>query len=121
MDIETWLRLLVFTALVCMSALYGLAASGHFPREHRAESLQSPSGTGILFGSMAVTALSALVGVGIATRIFPWYAAVIGAGLVLLATPLLLRPLSDSFVNGRMALITFSAASVALAGLLAVL
>lgn len=119
MDIETWPRLLVFMVLVCACALYGLAASGHFPREHRAPLLRSSAGGALLFGSMAVTTAAALAGVNFAARGLPWYAAIIGAGLVLLATPLLLRPFSDAFVNGRAALLTFAVASAVLAVLLA--
>lgn len=121
MDIETWPRLLIFMALVCACALYGLAASGHFPREHRAPSLRSPAGAALLFGSMAVTTVAALAGVSFAARSLPWYAAIIGAGLVLLATPLLLRPFSDAFVNGSAALLTFAAVSAVSAVLLAFL
>ena len=119
MEAETWLRVLVFMALVCTCALYGLAASGHFPREHRAASLRSPAGATILFGTMAVAAAAALMGISFAVRSLPWYEAVIGGGLVLLATPLLLRPFSDDFVNGSAALLIFAAASAVLVMLLA--
>jgi hypothetical protein len=121
MDLETWLKLPLFMALVCACALHGLAASGHFPREHRAPSLRSPAGAALLFGTMAVAAVAALAGIAIAVHSFPWYATVIGAGLVLLAIPLLLRPFPDHFVNGSAALLTFAAAATVFAVLLAAL
>ena len=119
MILENWLKLLLFMALVCAGSLYGLSASGHFPHEHRAASLDYFGGKALLFGSMAVTSLAAFAGIVLAARLLPWYAAVIGAGLMLLLTPLLLRPFPDRFVNGTAALLTFAAASALLAALLA--
>jgi hypothetical protein len=118
MDLSAWLKLPLFMALVCAASLYGLTASGHFPREHRAVSLRSPGGAALLFGTMTITVAAALVGVIAAMRLFPWYATVIGAGLVLLATPLLLRPFPDRYVNGGVALFSFAAASAVAAALL---
>src|SRR5688572_8735939 len=103
MAFEVWLKLLVFMALVCACSLYGLAVSGHFPSEHRAASLRSPRGTVLLFGSIAATSLAAFAGILLAVRSLPWYAAVIGAGLALLVTPLLLGLFPDRCVNGSAA------------------
>jgi hypothetical protein len=100
------LALVLFIALLLSAALTALAASGHFPLEHRAVSLRSGVGRAILFGACVVSALS---------LVLPWPAAVIGAGAAVLAAPLLLRPLPDGFVNGRAALVAFASASALLA------
>src|SRR2546430_9136993 len=89
------LALVLFVALLLSAALTALAASGHFPPEHRAASLRSGVGRAILFGACAVSALSLAVGVAVAWLVVPWPAAVIGAGAAALAAPLLLRPLPD--------------------------
>ncbi|BAT61341.1 hypothetical protein GJW-30_1_03898 [Variibacter gotjawalensis] len=117
MTLDAWLRLIAFSALVLSAALQGLSASGHFPSEHRAATLRSPAGAAILYGSIAITFASVVIAGMFAWRTLPWYASIIGAGGVLLATPLLLQPFSDSFVNGRSALLVFSgiAAAIALA------
>lgn len=115
MSVHAWLNLILFMALLLALALYGLAASGQFPSEHRAQSLRSPIGNVILFGSMIVSALCLLVGLMFAWRAIPWYAAVIGGGLALLAAPILLRPFPDRFVNGRSALLVFSGIAFGLA------
>jgi hypothetical protein len=109
------LALVLFVALLLSAALTALAASGHFPPEHRAASLRSGVGRAILFGACAVSALSLAVGVAVAWLVVPWPAAVIGAGAAALAAPLLLRPLPDAFVNGRAALVAFASASALLA------
>jgi hypothetical protein len=104
--------LLSFMLLLLSASLCALAASGHFPAEHRAPALRTGSGRVILFGSLAISVLCLLGGVALIWRTVPWYAAVIGGGAMLLAAPLLLQPLPDSFVNGRGALLTFSALSL---------
>jgi len=48
----------------------------------------------------------------------PWYAITIGAGAMLLAAPLLLRPFPDSFVNGSSALVVFAVGAAAIAVIL---
>ena len=109
------LALVLFIALLLSAALTALAASGHFPPEHRAASLRSGTGRAILFGACAVAAFSLAVGIAVAWLVLPWAAAVIGAGAAMLAAPLLLRPLPDAFVNGRAALVAFASASALLA------
>ncbi|HZP79547.1 MAG TPA: hypothetical protein VFB45_25665 [Pseudolabrys sp.] len=110
--------LALFMAILLAAALCALAASGHFPREHRPASLTTPLGAGILHGSMALCVLSVVAGVALIAPIVPWYAAVIGGGAVILATPPLLQPLPDHFVNGRGALLTFAGTSALMAALL---
>jgi len=111
------LPLVLFTALVLCAALGALAASGHFPHEHRAPALRRGFGRVLLIGACALAALSLAVG----GRILPWPAAVIAAGTAILGAPLLLRPLPDRFVNGRAALLAFSGLSILFALALALL
>ena len=115
MSFDAWFDLVLFVALLAAASLQGLAASGQFPHEHRAASLQSPAGAAILYGSIAVTLLSLSAGLLFAWQTIPWYAAVIGGGAPVLFAPLLLRPLPDQFVNGRAVLLAFSAISAAIA------
>jgi hypothetical protein len=108
--------LLLFMALLLVISLLGLAAAGHFPREHGKGPARA--GSPILFGSLAVAGaclLAALVG---AWRHVPWYAAIIGGGAMILFTPLALRPLPDAFVDGPAALLVFSGLAVLLAAAL---
>ncbi len=112
----TAIPLVLLTALILAAALHGLAASGHFPR-----ALQ-PSGAGIgpviLFGSVALAITGLACGIVAAVRLVPWYAAIMGGGLSVLAAPLVLQRFSDRFIDGRGALLTFAAVNVALAILL---
>ena len=50
----------------------------------------------------------AIVAGCVALHLLPWPAIVIGGGAMLLATPLLLRPFPDRFVNGLAGLATFA-------------
>jgi hypothetical protein len=115
MSFEASVALLLFMLLMAAVSLHGLAASGQFPREHRAAALRSAAGAATLFGSIAVAALSLLAGLFFALQTIPWYAAVIGGGMPVLFAPLLLRPLPDTFVNGRAALLLFSATAAVIA------
>jgi hypothetical protein len=115
MSFDAWFDLILFMVLLAAVSLHGLAASGQFPREHRVASLQSAAGAAILYGSIAVAMLSLMAGLLFAWQTIPWYAAVIGGGAPILFAPLLLRPLPDQFVNGRAALLSFSAAAAIIA------
>ena len=110
--------LLLFMLLLLSASLCGLAASGHFPAEHRAPTLRAGPGRFILFGSLALCSICVFGGVALIGPTVPWYAAVIGCGAMVLIAPLLLQPFPDSFVNGRDALITFSGLSLLLTVLL---
>jgi hypothetical protein len=110
--------LLSFMLLLLSASLYGLAASGHFPAEHRAAALRTGVGRIVLFGSLPLCLFCLVGGVALVWRTVPWYAAVIGGGATVLIAPLLLQPFPDSFVNGRGALLTFSSMSLAMAALL---
>jgi hypothetical protein len=109
--------LALFTTLLLFVSLLALAASGQFPREHRAAALASGFGAFILYGTIAIAFISLLVAFFAAWRLIPWYAAVIGGGLAILATPLVLQQFTDRFVDGRGSLMSFAGAG----GLLALL
>jgi hypothetical protein len=115
MNNDALLALALMMALLLAFSLQGLAASGHFPKEHRASALTSRTGAIVLHVSTAVSALSLVIGILASWRSIPWYAGVIGGGLVLLAAPLLLRLMSDTIVNSRALLVGLGATSVALA------
>jgi len=110
--------LLSFMLLLLSASLCALAASGHFPAEHRAPALRSGFGRVILFGSLALCGLCLFGGVALIWRTVPWYAAVIGGGAIVLAAPLLLQPFPDWFVNGCGALAAFSGLSLLMTALL---
>lgn len=101
-------QLALFMGSLLALSLLALAASGHFPREHRAPALASGLGPIVLFGSIAVSIAGLLVALAAAWRLIPWYAAVIGGGLAILLAPLLLQRFSESFVDGRGALLVFA-------------
>ena len=110
--------LVLFTAIVLFVSLHALAASGQFPREHRAPVLVSGIGAIVLYGSIAVAFISLLTALFAAWRLIPWYAAVIGGGLAVLAAPLVLQQFTDRFVDGHGSLMTFAGAGAVLALLL---
>lgn len=110
-----WIELAVFMALMLAAALYGLAVSGHFPWAERPTSSRSAFGATITWVTLLVAVAAAAVGVHFAWMRLPWPAAVIGGGFVFLFAPLLLQPLPDRFVDGRVALIVFAAAAAGLA------
>ena len=107
-----WLELMLFMLAVGLLALYGLTFSGHFPTEFRASNLKTASGTIVLWATLAAVCLATILAVVVALPVLPWPASVIGAGAMLLATPLLLRPFPDRFVNGPAALIVFAAGAL---------
>ncbi len=111
LDAGSLLLLALFLGLLLSALLCGLAASGHFPPEHRSAALRSPLGSLLLFGSLILCFGFTALGAVLVAQALPWYALVIGSGAVMLATPLLLRPFPDTFVNGPAALASFSAAS----------
>src|SRR3974390_496043 len=95
--IAAWLLLLLFSALLLALCLQGLAASGHFPYEHRSTALRRGLGRMLLFGSIATAIICLVV-----------------RGGAILSAPLALQPLPDRFVDGASALIVFSGASLVL-------
>ena len=113
-----WPQLLLFMGAMMLIALYGLTVSSHFPAEFRGETLKGGSGGFALWISIAVAVSAAGLTLLRGWETLPWYAVVIGAGAMLLFAPLLLRPLPDSFVNGRGGLVVFSVGAAVLAFLL---
>lgn len=103
--------LLLFVALVLAVALLGVAVSGHFPVQ--AKKTSGPRAP-LLIGSLVVAGVCVVVGIAAALRFIPWHAAIIGGGFALLAAPLVLRVFPDKFVDGRGAVLTFSAANIVL-------
>jgi hypothetical protein len=110
-----WIELALFMAGVGFVALYGLTVSGHFPAEFRADNLESGAGATVIWATIIVTSAAAATILIVGWIALPWYAIVIGGGAVLLATPLLLRPFPDWFVDGRAGLWVFAAGALAIA------
>lgn len=108
MQLGTWLELATFAATVLTCALYGLAASGHFPAEHRARTLRNAPGGIVLWGTLVMTVLVAVLTARFAWARLPWHGAVIAGGAMLLVAPLVLQRFSDRFVDGWAALLMFS-------------
>lgn len=107
-------ELIVFMALVLAFSLYGLTASGHFPREHRNPTLRSGAGALILWGSIACAVVVLGAALLLAVERLPLYAAVIGGGAMLLIAPLILQAFPDTFVDGRGGLLSFAAIGLVL-------
>jgi hypothetical protein len=110
-----WTALALFAATILSLAVYGLAASAHFPPEHRRPQLRGAMGALVLWGTMAVAGLTAVATLHFALVSLPGYAAVIAGGAALLAAPIVLKPLPDSLVDGRPGLLAFAALAAALA------
>jgi hypothetical protein len=116
--IETIISLVLFSALILVACLQGLAASGQFPREHRNPALASRFGAILLYGAIAISIVSLAVALLAAWRMIPWYAAIIGGGLAILFAPLTLQQLPDRFIDGRASLLSLAGSGALLALLL---
>lgn len=117
MSLPSLTDLALFTMAVLALTVFGLAASGHFPREHRAPALRTAAGAGVLWGSIALALIAAVaVLVGAIARL-PWYAAIIGGGLMVLLAPLVLQQMPDRLADGA-AVLVFCALSAAVLALL---
>ena len=75
----------------------------------------SGGGAIVLYGTIAVALISLLAALFAAWWLIPWYAAVIGGGLAILAAPLVLQQFTDRFVDGRISLVSFAGAGALLA------
>jgi hypothetical protein len=118
MTFSAFLLLAVFAGLILAVGLQLLAASGHFPSAARRRNMNTRSAVVLLWLSLAVTLAALIAGVLIASDRLSWQGLIIVGGLALLAAPLVLQQFSDSFVDGRGALIAFAGGAVALALLL---
>jgi len=107
--------LAVFVVLVLSASLYGVAASGHFPRASRRPAMTTRGATVTIWLSGLVVFLAVIASAIVACQIVPWSAVVIGAGVAILAAPPVLQQCSDAFVDGRGALVAFSAGAAILA------
>ncbi|MDX2155218.1 MAG: hypothetical protein SFW09_01815 [Hyphomicrobiaceae bacterium] len=110
-----WTSLALFAGWVLAVTLYGLALSAHFPAEHRRASLKDGIGAAVLWGTLAIATVSAMLAVRFALEALPGYAAVIAAGLAILVAPLALKPLPDSLIDDRSGLILLAGLTAALA------
>jgi hypothetical protein len=108
----------LFTLVFLAASLHGLAALGHFPRASRNDRIGHGLGPALLWLSILVVLLCAVVGVIAAWQLVPWYAAVIAGGLAILVAPLLLQYFSDGFVDGYGALAVFTVVALIPAALL---
>ena len=116
MPLPSWPELLLFMTLVLTICLFCVVAAGHFPIGHRSEAFKSSVGTTLLWSTIFLMVVAAGFAVAFAFVAIPWYAAVIGAGLMALLAPLLAQPLSDAFVNGRTILVLLTVATGLVAG-----
>jgi len=109
MPLPSWPHLLVLMALVLTLCIYAIFAAGHFPYASRNPKLKTPAATATIWGTIVVAASSALLSLAFAFQTLPWYAAVIGGGLMILAAPLIAQMFPDRFVNSKAALLILTA------------
>lgn len=103
-----WLALLLFAAMVLTIAVFGLSLSGHFPAEHRKPELRDRLGRLIIVVCILAVALAAAKAIGLSMALLPPPVAIIGAGLALLAAPMVLKHFPDKFVDGRIGLVALA-------------
>lgn len=109
MPLPSWPHLLVLMALVLTLCIFAIFAAGHFPYTSRSPELKTPAATATIWGTIIIAASSALLSLAFAFRTLPWYAAVIGSGLMVLAAPLIAQMFPDRFVNSKAVLLILSA------------
>lgn len=108
MPLPPWPELATFMALVLIVCTYVMAASGHFPKAGRSSRIASTTGTIILWGTIVLVALAGVFALFFAYMTIPWYAAVIGGGLMMLIAPFTLQPFPDRFVDGQTVLVALA-------------
>lgn len=113
-----FLQIGLFATTMLGLALYTLAVTGHFPREHRAAALQGTSGAAVLVATIILALVSAALGVAAGWQRLAWFVMIIAGGGAVLLAPLVLAWFSDEFVNGRAALFILSGVAVIAATLL---
>lgn len=114
MPLPPWPELATFMALILIVCTYVMAASGHFPSEGRTARIATATGTTILWGTIILVALTGIFALFFAYLTIPWYAAVIGGGLMMLIAPFTLQPFPDRFVDGPTVLIALALMATAL-------
>lgn len=101
-------------ALVLTLCIFAVFAAGHFPYASRDRSLKTPAATLVIWASTCIAICSAVLSLVFALKTLPWYAAVIGSGLMILAAPLVAQTFPDSFVNSKAALLLLAATMLVL-------
>jgi hypothetical protein len=114
MSLQLVPALALFMGMVLVACTYGVAVAGHFPTDHRAERFRNAVGVAVLWGTIAIVMLTAVLALYFAYRTLPWYAAVIGGGFMALGAPFLCLPLSDRVVNSRAILLGLAATALML-------
>ena len=114
-ELPSWPHFVLFMAAVLAVSAFVIAVAGQFPREHRKAGFASPVGAAILWLAILVAGTAGFAAIAFAWVALPWYAVVIGGGLMVLIAPYLLHPLPDWFINGRLGLVVLSALAAALA------
>ena len=108
LPVHSLIPLALFTAILFDTALFALAALGHFPRAARNDAMKRGIGTALLWISIVLVAICVVIAVVEAWRFIPWFAAVIAGCIAILIAPLALQYFSDEFVDGRRGLTTFT-------------
>lgn len=114
MELPGWMELSVFSALILTASVFVVVSSGHFPARDRTVALKTISGSMLIWCSIFILLLSTILGLYVGYRLVPWYAAIIGGGLMVLIAPLIAQSLSDAFVDGKSALVVLIAIALAL-------
>jgi hypothetical protein len=109
---------IIFAIFILAAAMFGLAASGHFPREFRSPRFNSAKGATSLWTSIVLAGAAFVFGTAAAIFHLPWYVLIIAAGAAILIAPLVLATFPDPIVNGHATLIVLSTLTVFLGGLL---
>jgi len=108
MPLPPWPELAIFMVLILIVCTYVMAASGHFPSEGRSPRIATTIGTTILWSTIVLVALATIFALFFAYLTIPWYAAVIGGGLMMLIAPFTLQPFPDRFVDGPTVLVALA-------------
>ena len=105
MPLPPWPSLILFMAMALNVCMFVVVAAGHFPAHSRAAELRTLAGSLILWGAICIIVVSAVGAMYFAFAILPWYAAVIGGGLMVLIAPLLVQPFPNRVVDGKAVLL----------------
>lgn len=107
--------LALFAVTVLVLTLFLLTVSTHFPTTERRANLRSATGRALLWGSVVVAGLAAIMAARLAWLALPGYAVVLAAGTAVLVAPLMLKPLSDQFLDSPAGLVVFAVTALVLA------
>ena len=110
----SWPELALLMALVLVAFTYVMAVSGHFPAKSRLAHMATGMNTAILWVTMVLIAASIILACIFTYQMLPSYAAIIGAGLMVLIAPFVLQPFPDRFVDGPAVLIMLTVLALVL-------